>query len=88
MLRDFLQGAGVHLNPGGQVWLIMSDLAELLGMRTRAQLQGWIADAGLQLMARHDIRPRHQKTQDIQDPLHVARAAEVVSLWCLQAKVA
>lgn len=88
MLRGFLQGARAHLNPGGQVWLIMSDLAELLGMRTRAQFQGWIADAGLQLVARHDIRPRHQKAQDIQDPLHIARAAEVCSLWCLQAKPA
>lgn len=88
MLRGFLQGTRTHLNPGGRVWLIMSDLAELLGMRTRAQLQDWIADAGLQVMARHDIRPRHQKAQDIQDPLHMARVAEVCSLWCLQAKPA
>ncbi len=84
MLRGFLQGVGKHLNPGGQAWLILSDLAELLGMRSRQQLQDWITDAGLKVSARHDIRPQHQKTRDEQDPLHLARAAEVVSLWCLQ----
>lgn len=85
MVRQFLSAASAHLNPAGQVWLIMSDLAELLGMRTRQELQDWIAKAGLQVLARHDIRPRHQKAQDEQDPLHAARAAEVISLWCLQA---
>ena len=85
MLRGFLDGAKAHLKTGGQVWLIMSDLAEHLGMRTRKDLQSWITDAGLQVLARHDIRPRHQKAQDVDDPLHAARAAEVCSLWCLQA---
>src|SRR5690606_33527546 len=35
MLRGFLQGLRDHLRPEGQGWLILSDLAELLGLRTR-----------------------------------------------------
>lgn len=83
MLRGFLAGVGAHLAPEGQAWLILSDLAEHLGLRTRAQLLGWVADAGLRLMERHDTRPRHAKAQDASDPLHAARAAELTSLWRL-----
>ena len=32
---------------GGEAWLILSDLAEQLGLRTNEELQKWIADAGL-----------------------------------------
>lgn len=85
MLRGFLAGVRGHLAPGGEAWLILSDLAEHLGLRTREQLLGWMADAGLTVHARHDIRPRHGKTQDTNDPLHAARTAEVTSLWRLVA---
>jgi len=30
-----------------------------------------------------DIKPRHVRVFDATDPLHVARAAEVTSLWRL-----
>ncbi len=83
MLRGFLAGLKDHLEPGGEGWLILSDLAEHLGLRTREQLLGWIADAGLQVLGRRDVRPTHGKTQDASDPLHQARAAEVTSLWRL-----
>ncbi len=85
MLRGFLSGVREHLAPGGEAWLVLSDLAEHLGLRTREQLLGWMADAGLTVHARHDIRPRHGKAQDTTDPLHAARAAEVTSLWRLMA---
>ena len=85
MLCGFLQGLREHLVPGGEGWLILSDLAEHLGLRTREQLLGWIADAGLQVLGRLDTRPRHAKAQDASDPLHTARAAEVTSLWRLGA---
>ena len=49
------------------------------------QLLGWIAEAGLVVAARLDIRPRHGKAQDRDDPLHAARSAEVTSLWRLAA---
>lgn len=85
MLQGFLQGAAAHLLPGGEAWLILSDLAEHLGLRSREQLMAWIDSAGLRVLERHDIRPRHPKAQDESNPLHRARAAEVTSLWRLAA---
>lgn len=85
MLRGFLAGLRAHLAPQGEGWLIMSDLAEHLGLRGPDELQGWIRDAGLQVVGKLDARPRHPKTQDAADPLHQARAAEVTSLWRLAA---
>ncbi len=85
MLLGFLQGLPAHLLPGGEGWLILSDLAELLGLRTRQQLLGWVAAAGLQVLGRIDTRPVHRKVADATDPLHAARAAEVTSLWRLAA---
>lgn len=83
MLRGFLSGLAAHLCPGGEGWLILSDLAEHLGLRSREALLGWMADAGLQVLGRLDILPRHGKAQDASDPLHAARSAEVTSLWRL-----
>ena len=85
MLKGFLGGLAQHLEPGGEGWLILSDLAEHLGLRTREQLLGWIADAGLDVVARHDVRPTHGKASDPDDPLHAARSREVTSLWRLRA---
>ena len=85
MLRGFLNGLCAHLLTGGEGWLILSDLAERLGLRTRDQLLSWVAGAGLQVLGRLDTRPSHRKAADTQDPLHAARAAEVTSLWRLGA---
>lgn len=83
MLRGFLAGLRDHLTPGGEGWLVISDLAEHLGLRTRAELLGWIEAGGLRVIERLDIRPRHPKATDPDDPLHAARAAEITSLWRL-----
>lgn len=83
MLRGFLSGLREHLTPGGEGWLILSDLAEHLGLRSRASLMQWIDEGGLQVLGRQDVRPRHGKVEDTDDPLHVARVAEVTSLWRL-----
>ncbi len=85
MLRGFLSGLSAHLEPGGEGWLILSDLAEHLGLRPRAQLLEWIAGAGLVVLGRQDVKPRHGKAVDATDALHAARAAEVTSLWRLAA---
>jgi methylase of polypeptide subunit release factors len=85
MLRGFLAGLKEHLLIGGEGWLILSDLAEHLGLRSREQLLGWIGDAGLAVVGRHDIRPVHPKASDPDDPLAAARTAEITSLWRLQA---
>jgi methylase of polypeptide subunit release factors len=83
MLRGFLSGLAAHLTPDGEGWLILSDLAEHLGLRPREQLLGWITAAGLQVLGKLDVRPHHPKAADAGDPLHAARAAEVTSLWRL-----
>ena len=83
MLRGFLAGLAAHLRPGGEGWLILSDLAEHLGLRSRADLLAWTEAAGLRVVERLDIRPNHRKAQNASDPLHSARAAEVTSLWRL-----
>jgi len=88
MLRAFLDGLTAHLTANGEGWLLLSDLAEHLGLRTREELLQWIADAGLQVAGRSDVRPRHPKAADASDPLHKARAAEVTSLWRLKARTA
>jgi len=83
MLRGFLDGLVGHLAPGGEGWLILSDLAEHLALRPRTDLLAWIEAAGLQVLSRLDTRPLHPKVLDAQDALHAARAAETTSLWRL-----
>ncbi len=85
MLQGFLKGLPAHLCEGGEGWLVLSDLAEHLGLRTREALLGWIEEAGLQVLGRMDVKPVHGKAQDAADPLHAARSAEVTSLWRLGA---
>ena len=83
MLRGFLAGLPAHLSPGGEGWLILSDLAEHLGLRSREQLLEWIGAAGLRVLARSEARARHPKAADPDDPLHAARSREVTALWRL-----
>lgn len=85
MLKGFLAGLAAHLAPKGEGWLILSDLAEHLGLRTRAELDEWIAAGGLKVISKTDIKAEHKKAQDETDPLHAARAAELTSLWRLSA---
>jgi SAM-dependent methyltransferase len=87
MLRGFLAGLADHLLPGGEGWLILSDLAEHLGLRSRGELLGLFDAGGLRVLDRHDTRPAHPRTSDSDDPLHAARAAEVTSLWRLSPAV-
>ena len=84
MLRGLLQGANQHLAEQGEVWLILSDLAEHLQLRTRDELLGWFTDAGLAVKYRLDTKPKHGRSQDNTDPLFAARSSEVTSLWCLE----
>ncbi|HCJ51686.1 MAG TPA: methyltransferase [Gallionella sp.] len=86
MLKGFLHGLKDHLLLGGEGWLILSDIAEHLGLRSRALLLNWIDAAGLQVTGRQDVRPTHPRAADASDPLHAARAAEMTSLWRLTMK--
>jgi methylase of polypeptide subunit release factors len=83
MLKGFLAGLAQHLTPQGEGWLILSDLAEHLGLRTRSELEAWMVSGGLKVIDKLDTKAEHKKVQDDTDPLHAARAAEVTSLWRL-----
>lgn len=83
MLKGFLNGLKAHLEKDGEGWLILSDLAEHLGLRSRQELQTWISTAGLKVLERIDIKPIHPKTEDKQDLLYFARSQEITSLWRL-----
>jgi len=83
MMHGFIAMLPAHLEPGGEGWLILSDLAEHLGLRTRAELLAAFDAAGLTVVDRIDARPTHPKAFDVTDPLHAARAAELISLWRL-----
>ena len=85
MLLGFIKGLAAHLAPGGEGWLILSDFAEHLGLRTRAELLAAIAAGGLKVLGKMDTKPEHPKALDAANPLAEARAKEVTSLWRLGA---
>ncbi|MED7955203.1 class I SAM-dependent methyltransferase [Streptomyces sp. BE303] len=70
MLTGFLDGLADRLVPGGEGWLILSDLAEHLGLRSRDELNAAFTKAGLRVLGRLDTRPRHRRA------VEAARAAE------------
>jgi methylase of polypeptide subunit release factors len=83
MLRGFLGGLAEHLEAHGEGWLILSDFAEHLGLRSRDELLAWIDAGDLKVIDKIDTRPTHAKATTGTDLLHVARSAEVTSLWRL-----
>lgn len=84
MLKRFLAGVSGHLEPGGEAWLILSDLAEHLGLRSRETLMNLFDASGLAVVDRLDTRPTHARAQSSDDPLHAARSREITSLWRLE----
>jgi hypothetical protein len=69
VLAGFLDGLGAHLTLRGEGWLVLSDLAERYGLRTRAELLDRFDRAGLRVVGRLDATPGHRD--------------ETVSLWRL-----
>jgi SAM-dependent methyltransferase len=84
-LSRFLAELPGHLAPGGEAMLVISDLAERLGLRPRGWLDDAIARAGLGVVARRTARAEHPRASDPGDPLHKARAGEVTTLYVLRA---
>lgn len=86
MLKSFLSRLRGHLTPHGEAWLVVSDLAELLELVTRADLLTAIDAAGLAVVGRTDTTPTHSRVTDSSDVLHEARSRETTSLWRLRAR--
>lgn len=82
-LKAFLHQLPGHLNQDGQAWLILSDLAEHLGLRQHQDLLDWISQSGLVILNQLSTTAKHPKVQDKSDPLYFARSREVTSLWVL-----
>ena len=83
VLRLFLAGLADHLEPGGEGWLIVSDLPELLELRRRSWLPDAIESVGLRIAWTRTARPRHSRGNEPSDPLHAARAEETTALHAL-----
>jgi SAM-dependent methyltransferase len=83
VLSRFLAGLGDHLTPSGEGWLVLSDLAVLLGLRRAGWLGEGIARAGLAVLHSRSTRPSHPRARDRDDPLHAARSAETTNLYVL-----
>lgn len=86
MLKAYLSGVKAHLNTDGEAWLVMSDLAEQIGLRKPGELAEWIAEAGLDIVQKLDTQPDHSKARDAQDPLFAARSKETTSLYRLKSR--
>jgi methylase of polypeptide subunit release factors len=84
MLKGFLNGVKEHLNTNGEAWLIMSNLAEHIGLRSPSDLQDWISQAGLSVIEKRDTSPKHAKSSEQSNPLFEARSKEVTSLYRLR----
>ncbi len=85
-LARLLDGLAAHLAPDGEGWLILSDLAELLGLRAPGALDAQLIAAGLVEAGRLQASPRHPRSRDRTDPLHQARSREVTTLRRLVAR--
>lgn len=84
MLTAFLRGAPQHLSEQGEIWLIISDLAEHLNLRTPHFLEQAFQAAGLKTVDVLQTKPLHQKAADKNDPLAFARNRETTFLYRLQ----
>jgi methylase of polypeptide subunit release factors len=82
-LARFLEGVPGHLRRGGEAWLVLSDLAERLGLRSADHVADIASRVGLAVLGRRTARARHPRTQVRDDPLHSLRSQEVVTLHVL-----
>jgi SAM-dependent methyltransferase len=83
ILERLVLGLPDHLAPGGEAWIVISDLAELLGLRPEGHLAVLAVRAGLRVADVREARPSHPRAKDREDPLHAFRAREVTRLFRL-----
>jgi methylase of polypeptide subunit release factors len=86
MLTGFLAGLSSHLTAGGRGALLLSNLAELLGLRDPGFLTEQFALNGLACISQDEMPAKHSKAKDKTDPLFSVRSKEVTTLYVLKAK--
>jgi SAM-dependent methyltransferase len=84
MLKGFLSGLNKHLAPKGRGALIISNLAELLGLREPGALEALFVEYGVKCIETFEIGAKHGKAKDKSDPLHEARSKEITAMYLLQ----
>ena len=72
-----------HLAEGAEAWLVLSDLAERLGLRPMGELGAMFERAGLRVAFTLEAQPSHPRARDAEDPLADARRAERTRLYGL-----
>jgi len=80
-LSRLVAGLPARLAPGGEAWIVLSDLAVLLGLRPEGEVEALAAAAGLRAEVLSEVRPSHPRAKDRDDPLHDVRSRERTILW-------
>ncbi len=86
MLLALLSQAQHHLNENGEFWLILSNLAELLGLRESDDLNKMFNQFNWTIRDQLQTQATHLKSKDLADPLASARTKEITSLYILVKK--
>jgi len=84
LLLRFLKELPSHLAPGGESWLIVSDLAELIGLRPAGFVPQAVQAADLMVVEELSTPARHPRSQDKDDALFAARSRERTVLHRLE----
>jgi hypothetical protein len=82
-LERLVLGLPDRLAPGGEAWIVISDLAERLGVRPAGHVEALAARAGLRVSDVRSAKAAHPRARDQTDPLHAFRASEVTRLYRL-----
>jgi SAM-dependent methyltransferase len=80
VLERLVLGLPERLAPGGEAWIVISDLAEILGLRPDGAVAALAARAGLAVAGALRAAPSHPRARDRDDPLHEFRARETTVL--------
>jgi hypothetical protein len=84
LLARLVAALPAALAPGGEAWIVLSDLAERLGLRPPGHLAALATRAGLRVVDVREARPSHPRARDRADPLHAVRAQEITRLFRLR----
>jgi SAM-dependent methyltransferase len=85
LLERLIGALADHLAEGAEAWLVLSDLAERLGLRPAGALEAALERAGLRVTFTLEAQPSHPRARDAADPLAEARRAERTRLYGLAA---